>query len=426
MMSQTRRRFIVSGLAAGGVLSSASAHGANSSLVAEQVTEVRRNNGDRDVWLEMLERVATPVLEALSRGSLRREMPVEAVAGHEEDRATGTHLEAVARLLAGLASWLELEATPGESARETALRSKYRGWCGEGLGRCLTPGAEDYLRFGDSAQTLVDSSFLSLALLRAPKHLLGTMDTATRERLVKALESERKVQPPFNNWLLFAAMNEAMLRRLGGTWDRLRVDYALREHQAWYMGDGTYGDGPQFHADFYNSYVIHPYLLALMDEVGDDAAWNGMKAAIHARARRYAAIQERVIGPGGEFPVLGRSLTYRAGAFHLLADIAKRGMLPEGVAPAAVRCALTAVQRRTLWAAGTFSKAGWLQIGLAGHQPSLGETYISTGSLYLCSVAWLPLGLPPGDIFWATPPEDWTQKRVWAGMDATADHALGG
>ena len=110
----------MSGLAAGGGLVSAAAHGSNSALVAEQVVGVR---SDRDVWLEVLERVATPVLEALSRGSLRREMPVEAVLGHEADRATGTHLEAVARLLAGLAPWLELAATPGESARETALDS---------------------------------------------------------------------------------------------------------------------------------------------------------------------------------------------------------------------------------------------------------------------------------------------------------------
>ena len=43
--------------------------------------------------------------------------------------------------------------------------------------------------------------------------------------------------------------------------------------------------------------------------------------------------------------------------------------------------------RRTLEAPDTFDKEGWLQIGFCGHQPGVGETYISTGSLYLCSVA---------------------------------------
>ena len=45
---------------------------------------------------------------------------------------------------------------------------------------------------------------------------------------------------------------------LGADWDRVRVDYALRQHEQWYKGDGTYGDGPDFHWDYYNSLVIHP------------------------------------------------------------------------------------------------------------------------------------------------------------------------
>ncbi len=383
----------------------------------------------RDLWLDWLDRVSHPVLEALAAQKLRSLMPVEAVPGHQADRAVGTHLEAFGRLLSGLAPWLELEPTPAESPRETALRTRYRQLARQSLAIALDPASPDHMAFGASAQTLVDSSFLSLALLRAPHQLLDTLDPTTRQRLIAALESERTIQPPFNNWLLFAALNEALLRRLGVFWDRLRVDYALREHQSWYLGDGVYGDGPHFHADFYNSYVIHPYLLALMDAVGDDPTWKPLSAPILERARRYAAIQERLISPSGEFPVLGRSITYRAGAFHLLADIARRRQLPSGpgqatLKPSAVREALTAVQLRTLTPPGTFTSAGWLQIGLAGHQPSLAETYISTGSLYLTSNAWLPLGLAPADPFWSDPAADWTQKSIWSGHDAPADHAL--
>ena len=49
---------------------------------------------------------------------------------------------------------------------------------------------------------------------------------------------------------------------------------------------------------------------------------------------------------------------------------------------------------------------GWLTIGLSGHQPSLGEPYISTGSLYLCLCGLLPLGLPPDNEFWSSTPVD--------------------
>ena len=104
--------------------------------------------------------------------------------------------------------------------------------------------------------------------------------------------------------------------------------------------------------------------------------------------------------------------------------MALRRSLPEGVTPPQVRGALTAVIRRTLEAAGTFDAGGWLTIGFCGHQPGAGETYISTGSLYLCSVAFLPLGLAATDPFWAAGAEPWTAKRAWSGQAFPIDHAL--
>ncbi len=397
-------------------------------LLAEAASQPEPPSGDenvRQVWLQLLERVSEPVLQAVSKGQLRASMPVEAAPGQQAARAIGSPLEAFGRLLAGLAPWLELDPAPGVDAAESALRHRYRQAALRGIEAAVDPQAADYMRFGQSSQTLVDSSFLALALLRAPRQLIGPLSPATRAQLIAALEQERAIDPPFNNWLLFAAVNEALLHRLGAKADPERIAYALHELESWYLGDGTYGDGPRFHADFYNSIVIHPYLLQLIDSVGDiEPGWKVLQPAIRERASRYAAIQERLISPRGEYPVLGRSIAYRAGAFHLLADAALRGLLPAAVKPAQVRGALTAVQQRTLLAPGTFSADGWLQIGLCGHQPGLGETYISTGSLYLASAAWLPLGLPPQHPFWATPAADWTQKAVWAGADLAADHAL--
>ena len=69
-----------------------------------------------------------------------------------------------------------------------------------------------------------------------------------------------------------------------------------------------------------------------------------MIAPEHARAARYAAIQERTIGPDGSFAAIGRSLAYRCGAFHLLADAAYRRMLPEHLTPE--QCATLAARAR--------------------------------------------------------------------------------
>lgn len=422
---KTRRKFLLNTMAAGATtLLAGSSEAQISAGSTSSSTTPSSGQEDRAFWLALLERVSEPVLHALSERRLRATMPVEAAPGQAAARAVGSPLEAIGRLLSGLAPWLELEPSAQEPRQETALRSRYRRWALAAIASAVDPSSPDYMRFGASSQTVVDASFLALALLRAPRQLMQQLDAATKQRLVEALIAERAVLPGYNNWLLFAAINEAALMKLGADWDRMRVDYALRKHMEWYVGDGTYGDGPHYHADYYDSFVIHPYLLQLIETLGDtEPAWKKMGPEIHARAQRYAAIQERVISPQGEYPIVGRSITYRCGAFHLLADCSLRHLLPEPVLPQQVRCALTAVQRRTLTPAGTFSADGWLQIGLMGHQPSLGETYISTGSLYLASAAWLPLGLPATDPFWSAPAAQWTQQKAWSGMDIPVDHA---
>jgi hypothetical protein len=191
------------------------------------------------------------------------------------------------------------------------------------------------------------------------------------------------------------------------------------------QGDGIYGDGPSFHWDYYNSFVIQPMLLEVLRVCGDESqAWGDMRARVLDRARRYGAILERLVGPDGSFPAIGRSLAYRCGAFHLLAALALGDQLPDGLPPAQARAALAAVIRRTLDAPGTFDANGWLTIGLAGHQPGIGERYISTGSLYLCAAAFLPLGLAADHAFWTGPDIPTTAMRAWNGHEFAIDHAI--
>jgi hypothetical protein len=160
--------------------------------------------------------------------------------------------------------------------------------------------------------------------------------------------------------------------------------------------------------------------LAQRNEPGN---WRVLKEPVLKRAQRAATILERLISPEGTFPVLGRSITYRFGAFHLLAQMALRQELHETITPAQVRCALTQVIRRMIEMPGTFDANGWLTIGFCGHQPELGESYISTGSLYLCATVFLPLGLAADNPFWQGEAE-WTARKAWSGKDTLIDQAL--
>lgn len=412
-----RRKFLKNLAAAGAMTSLASAPSFAAPLPQQRAED------DRRYWIEVLSRVADPVLSALGERRLHALMPVEAPRNTVEDRRQVTYLEATGRLLCGIAPWLESGSREGA---EGELRRRYADRAREAIRAAVDPKSPDFMNFDRGTQPLVDAAFLTQAILRAPTELWTKLDAKTRRHLVAALQSTRDIRPWFNNWLLFSAAIEAGLRFMGEPWDKVRIDYALRTLEGWYAGDGMYADGPEFHWDYYNSFVIQPMLLDVLDAVASGADdWNAMRPTVLERARRHAAIQERLISPEGTFPAIGRSLAYRFGAFHLLAAMALRRQLPDGVSPEQVRAALTAVMRRMIEAPGTFDEHGWLTVGFVGHQPDIAEDYISTGSCYLCSAAWLPLGLAPDDPFWKNDAKPWTQQKIWSGQEAPLDSALG-
>lgn len=376
---------------------------------------------DRAYWCTVASRLATPVLTALAERRLKLAMPIESHPA-SQDRSDYAHLEIIGRVLAGLAPWLELG---GDATAEGRERARWIALARTGLDAATDPASPDFVNFSKGQQPLVDAAFLAQALLRAPVELWGQLEPRVQKNVITALTATRVIRPGENNWKLFATTIEIFLHRIGVKRDEARLFEGIRKHREWYAGDGVYGDGPEFHWDYYNSFVIQPMLVEALDIVGGEAPeWKTLQTKSRQRLTRWAAIQERLIAPDGSYPAIGRSIAYRCGAFQGLAMAAWRKLLPAEVAPAQARVALTSVIRRTLEAPDTFDTKGWLRIGLAGHQPGLGETYISTGSLYLCSMALLPLGLPPSDAFWSVPAVRTTWQKVWSGENLPADHAI--
>ncbi len=417
----------------------------------------------RRYWLDTMLKIAAPVLHALAKDRLREVLPIESKSPRE-DRANYTYLEAFGRTLVGMAPWLELEGLTGE---EAALQQEYRALVRRCMHNAVTPGTQDCMNFSFGHQPIVDAAFLAHAILRAPTQLWTLLPEGDRANLVARMKETRTRVPYPCNWLLFSAMIECFLHmaedslgqpsaasslgedslsqpsaasslredslsqpsaasslREGAFWDPMRVDYAVRQHFEWYKGDGFFGDGPDFHMDYYNSYVIQPMLIDILMAVGhENGDWQRWLPRAERYGARYAQFLENLIAPDGSYPVLGRSSSYRFGCFQMLAQAMLQHLPETGLAPAQVRCALTAVIDRVM-AFDNFDGDGFLRIGVCGSQPDMGEGYISTGSLYLCMAVFLPLGLPAEDPFWADPDEMWTQAKMWSGLPMQAGHSI--
>jgi len=370
----------------------------------------------RDYWLKTMKQIVTPVLQHAAARTLRANLVIES-SGTE--REYFSQLEIIGRTLVGISPWLELAGDADTLAYGEMARATIAGLC--------DPQSPDYGNFtaAHGGQPIVDAAFLAQALLRAPKALWEPLSVADKANVVKALRQTRACEVYYSNWLLFAAMVETFLQKIGEEYDAMRIDYALQMHKLWYKGDGAYGDGPSFHFDYYNSFVIQPMLVDILNQVHPlREHWETMHGDILKRAQRYARVQEMLIAPDGSYPPLGRSIAYRFGAFGTLTQAALLHNLPKEVSPAQARCALTAVIRRIMAAPGTFTPEGFLTIGLCGHQPGLGETYISTASLYLCTKVFLPLGLPAADPFWTDADCPYSTQKIWGGENLPHDHAL--
>ena len=380
-------------------------------------------DADRRYWVEQMTRIADPVLENLATATLKQNMPYETRHTSAEHRRV-SYLEAVGRTVCGIAPWLELGPDDTDEGR---LRAHYIDLVVRGIRNGVNPQSPDHLMFdAREAQPLVDAAFLAEGILRAPTQIWGRLDKQTQERLIAEWKTSRSIKAYESNWLLFASIIEAALLEFTGEYDSQRLMHGVKRFRdEWYKGDAWYGDGRDFHLDYYNSLVIHPMLTQVLRVIKK----HGLEGADflptqEKRHGRFAAQLERMISPEGTYPVTGRSITYRFGSFHALADAAWLHLLPSSLSPAQVRCALTAVIRRQVSQPRTFDPNGWLRVGFAGNQLLMGETYINTGSLYLCMAAFLPLGLPADDPFWANPPVDWTALKAWHGIDVGEDHAI--
>lgn len=393
-------------------------------LMCSGAVAKKPKQSDREYWTSQAYKMAQPVLENMAQGKLQQNMLTEFSPSFDNRNRKVVYMETFGRLMAGIAPWLALS---DDATAESKQRKQLREWALASYRNAVDPTSPDYLCWGVSGQNLVDAAYIAESFLRAYDTLWQPLDTLTKQRYFKEFQKLRRIDPPYTNWLLFSSVIESFLAKAGGGYDEFRVNMACRKVEEWYVGDGWYADGPVFAFDYYSSYVFHAMYLETLQAMIDAKMntridYSKYHERALKRAQKYAIILERFISPEGTFPVIGRSTPYRLAAMQPLALLAWYQKMPKELTNGQVRAALTQVMHRMFDHRQNYNQKGFLTIGFCGSQPETADWYTNNGSLYMTSLAFMPLGLPANHPFWTDAPQPWTQVKAWNGRPFPKDH----
>lgn len=376
---------------------------------------------DRQVWADLCYKISQPVLENMSKGNFQKDFPLELSPTWDGRDTKVAYLETFARLMAGISPWLAL---PDDGTPEGKQRKQLHEWAIQAYKNAVDPNSPDKITWlTNTSQPLCDASYLVESFMRAPEATWGQLDELTKKRYIEGLKSLRTIRPAYNNWLLFRAMVEVFFMSIGEDVDEYALSVGLQKMSEWYLSDGWYSDGPEYAMDYYNSYVMHPMMVEVVEMCKKHKFSTPISLDLAVkRMNRFNTILERFISPEGAYPAVGRSVIYRMGAFQTLAMSAWKYGLPKDLTNGSVRSALTCVMKRMFAVDGNFDDKGYLRLGFAGHQPNLANYYSNNGSLYMTSLVFMPLGLPADHPFWTAPAEPWTSQKAWSGQEFPEDY----
>jgi len=380
---------------------------------------------DRQYWCSLAYKMAQPVLENMAKGELQKNMQTEFSPSFDNRNKKVLYMECFGRLMAGVAPWLTL---PDDATAEGKQRKQLREWALASYKNAVDPQSPDYLCWGIGGQNLVDAAYIAESFLRAYDTLWKPLDEVTKKRYLAEFAKLRHIDPPYTNWLLFSSTIESFMAKAGGDFDEYRVNSACRKVEEWYVGDGWYADGPSFAFDYYSSYVFHPMYLETLQAMVDAKVNSRLDYQKYydrelRRCQKYSIILERFISPEGTFPAFGRSIPYRMATMQPLALMAWYQTLPSDLSNGQVRAAITKVLHRMFDQQNNFNEKGYLSIGFCGNsQKNVADWYTNNGSLYMTTLAFMPLGLPADHPFWTDAAQPWTQVKAWNNQQFPKDH----
>jgi hypothetical protein len=215
-------------------------------------------NNTRNIWLQTMKHIFEPVLSGFANRSIRDTFtfqfsPYEPKHKWNQDRAL---VELLCRTVLSICTWFNCDSKL-LTIEETKLQDEYFNLTIQSISHAF----DGYLKFHTMYdQILVEMANLALAFFRCPR-IWFSLSENVKTNVLSTMKMAAQYQPHSNNWLLFACAVDIFLFKCGVSKDLQRCLRCLNIIEGFYVGDGWYSDGPSFHMDYYNSFVIHPFLV---------------------------------------------------------------------------------------------------------------------------------------------------------------------
>jgi hypothetical protein len=364
----------------------------------------------RSLWLKQLRQLIVPVLDGFVTKTLKSVFTPQ-VAPDYNRPPSAVYIELFCRTCMGTAPLFQNPCADTDDIRKLLLQS------------FVVVFDEAYIDWECGDQLLVEMANLAYAFIAYPA-LWSSLTMKTQLCILEIMKKAALIKPYKNNWILFKCILEVFLWKLKLRTTLTPIFKLLDEFESFYVGDSWYKDGPTFHMDYYNSFVILPFLVLIYDEIRSaHTSYQIRYTTAVRRLQRHAEYLERLIGVDGTFPLFGRSIIYRTAVFHTLAFCVRIG-LSDSLRYGQVRRALGRVHER-MWSAPNFDSGGFLHLGFQGQQLSLANPYSNNGSCYFTCLSFSPLGLPETHPFWTSAEQPYTQECAWVQLgDIKKDNAV--
>lgn len=145
-------------------------------LIPMSISAKKKEMTDREVWVDIMYKMAEPVLKNMAEGTLQKNMELELSPTWDGRNQKVAYMECFGRLMAGLAPWLNL---PDDDTSEGQKRKQLRQWALKAYANAVDPESPDYLGWKSGGQTLVDAAYVVESLYRGYDSLWVPLDSLT-------------------------------------------------------------------------------------------------------------------------------------------------------------------------------------------------------------------------------------------------------